>query len=584
MSRVRVPTAVTAALLLVGLLLPALAPAASPYRVTVRRTAHGIPHIAAKDFPSLAYGYAQALAQDDFCVLADSYVTVRGERSKFFGPDGTYSFRGNGTKPNNLNSDAFYRKIIAQGTVEKLIAQPPPLGPLPEIKEAVRGYVAGYNDWLARTGADHIPDPACRGQAWVRPIEEIDAYRRFYQLALLASSGVAIDGIGDAKPLTGTPAQQQTTLENVNPQRFDELLGGIGSNAVALGAKGTQKGDGMLLGNPHFPWDGSERFYQAHLTIPGRVDVQGGALLGVPLVLIGNTRGMAWSHTVSTARRFTPFELKLVPGSPTTYLVDGKPEEMTPTKVAVEVKQPDGSIGTVERTLYDTRYGPMLTSILGLPVFPWGPASAYALGDANAANFRYLNHFFAIDQAQSVDEVDAIERRYQGIPWVNTIAADSTGKAYYADIGSVPNVSNEKIANCSVPLGTATDNALRVQVLDGSRGACNWDTDPDAVAPGILGPSHMPSLFRDDYVTNGNDSYWLSNPEQPLEGFSRVIGDERTARSLRTRLGLKIVQDGIAHGGFTLRSLQDAVFNDRQYAGELGRDPLVEVGHREGPA
>ena len=51
----------------------------------------------------------------------------------------------------------------------------------------------------------------------------------------------------------------------------------------------------------------------------------------------------------------------------------------------------------------------------------------------------------------------------------------------------------------------------------------------------------MPSLFRDDYVTNSNDSYWLSNPEQPLEGFARIIGDERTARSLRTRLGLLIV-------------------------------------------
>ena len=52
----------------------------------------------------------------------------------------------------------------------------------------------------------------------------------------------------------------------------------------------------------------------------------------------------------------------------------------------------------------------------------------------------------------------------------------------------------------------------------------------------------MPSLFRDDYVTNSNDCYWLSNPEQPLEGFARIIGDERTARSLRTRLGLKMVQ------------------------------------------
>jgi acyl-homoserine-lactone acylase len=583
--------AATAALLMMG---TAVAEAAVP-RVTVRRSAHGIPHITAKSFKGLAYGYAQALAEDNICVLADTYTTVRGERSKYFGPDEGYSFRGNGTTPNNLESDFFYRKIIAQRTIEKLVAQPPPLGPVPAIKTAVRGYVRGYNDWLRRTGVDEIKDPACRGEAWVHPIKVIDAYRRFYQLALLASAGVAIDGIGGAAPAVDVRAAQAAqraeldSLEDGRAKSFDELLGGIGSNAVALGKRGTRAGDGMLLGNPHFPWDGSERFYQAHLTIPGKVDVQGGSLFGVPLVLIGNTRTMAWSHTVSTARRFTPYELTLAPGDQHAYLVDGQVEPMTPTEVTVEVKQPDGTVAEQTRTLYDTRWGPMLTSILGLPIFPWTPATAFALGDANAANFRYLNHFFFTDQAKSVRQLDAIERRYLGIPWVNTIAADSTGRAYYADIGSIPNVSNDKIADCSVALGQVTDASLRVQVLDGSRADCAYDDDPDAVAPGVFGPGNLPSLFRDDFVTNGNDSYWLSNPEEPLEGFSRVIGDERTARTPRTRLGLRIVQqrldgsDGLPGRRFTLRQLQDAVFNNRQYLGELWRDDLVAMCAETGP-
>lgn len=550
-------------------------------RVTVKRSAYGIPHITAKSFAGVAYGYGRAIAQDNLCVLADTYVTVRGERSKFFGPDAGYSFRGNGTTANNLASDFFYRKIIAQGTVEKLIAEPPPRGPVPAIKRAVRGYVAGYNAYLARVGVDRIPDPACRGKAWVRPIEEIDAYRRFYQLALLASAGVAIDGIGNAAPAAdpvGALGAQAGALPAA-AGAFEEVLGGIGSNAIALGRQGTQSGNGMLLGNPHFPWDGSERFYQSHLTIPGKLDVQGASLLGVPIVLIGNTRRLAWSHTVSTARRFTPYQLTLVPGDQRSYLVDGKPERMTPTEVTVEL--PDGK--TESRTLYDTRWGPMLTGILGLPIFPWTPATAFALGDANAANFRYLNHFFFTNRAKSVKQLDAIERKYLGIPWVNTIAADSRGRAYYADIGSVPNVSNAKIADCNVALGRGTDSALRVQILDGSRSACAYDTDPDAIAPGVFGPSNLPSLFRDDFVTNGNDSYWLSNPEQPLEGFSRVIGDERTVRSLRTRLGLRIVQqrldgsDGLPGRGFTLRQLQDAVFNNRQYAGELFKDGIAQL-------
>src|SRR4051794_12011234 len=189
--------------LTVLLVVPAAASAAG-YHVTIRRTAHGIPHITARDFPSLAYGYAQAFAQDDICVIADSYVTVRGERSRYFGPAGSYAFRGNSTTPNNLDSDFFFAKIIAQHTVEKLVAQPPPAGPAAEIRHALRGSVAGYNDWLAAPGVDHTPAPACRGKDWVKPITEMDVYRRFYQLALLASAGVAIDGIGGAAPAAGS--------------------------------------------------------------------------------------------------------------------------------------------------------------------------------------------------------------------------------------------------------------------------------------------------------------------------------------------------------------------------------------------
>jgi acyl-homoserine-lactone acylase len=577
------------------------AAAASPngFRVTVRRTSHGIPHIIAANWASLAYGYGYSLAQDNICVLADMYVTVRGERSRYFGPDGSWTNRGNSTTANNLNSDFFYRKIIEQRTIERLLAEPPPAGPLPEIREGVRGYVAGYNAYLRDVGVDNITDPACRGKPWVKPIEEIDAYRRFYSLALLASSGVAVDGIGGASPLITlaagrkeTPAQrakvgaaqraQRQALAGMTPNRFDDLLGEIGSNAYGLGREATQSGHGMVLGNPHFPWDGSERFYQSQLTIPGKLDVAGASLMGVPLINIGFTKGLAWSHTVSTARRFTPFQLNLVPGQPTSYMVDGAVHQMKATKVTVQ-SLVDGVLQPETRTLYDTEWGPVLTGILNLPIFPWTPVSAFALGDVNAGNFRYLNHFLLTNEAQSVDELDAIEKKYLGIPWVNTIAADSAGKAYYADIGAVPNVSNQKIADCSTPLGRVTDQALRVQILDGSRSSCKWDTDPDAIKPGIFGPSHLPWMIRSDYVTNSNDSYWLSNPKHPLEGFSRVIGDERTVRTPRTRLGLRIVQqrldgtDGRPGKGFTVDEVANADLNDRQYLGEQWRDAAVAM-------
>src|SRR3954453_11138884 len=563
------------------------ADAGSPLTATIRRDDHGIPNIIGDNFADIGFGYGYALAQDNICELAETYVTVRGERSRYsgdgvqgtFGPDGSYLQRGNGFSADNINSDFFYQRIIDDHTVEKLLAQPPPDGPVGEIKEGVRGYVAGYDKYLAETGVDNISDPRCRGAAWVKPITEMDAYRRFYQLALLASGTVAIDGIADAKTPGGAslPIDPTTIAQGLQAN----LKMPIGSNAVALGSQATSNGNGMLLGNPHFPWDGPERFYQSHLTIPGKVNVSGGSLYGVPLILIGHTDNLAWSHTVSTAYRFTPFQEVVNPLNPTQYLYDGQWRDMKQEQVTVQVRTA-GGLQPETRTLYSTSHGPVVDSLAGIPL-PWTPATAFTMGDVNATNFRYLNHFFFTNEAQSVDQLDHIEKTYEGIPWVNTIAADSSGKAYYADIGAIPNVSNQKAQQCDSAVGVATFALLGLPILDGSRSSCEWGNDPDAAAPGIFGPSHLPSLVRDDFVTNSNDSYWLSNPEHPLEGFARIIGDERTPRTLRTRLGLRIVQqrldgsDGLAGDRFTRQQLQDDVFNDRQYGGELWRDQLVQM-------
>jgi acyl-homoserine-lactone acylase len=561
--------------------------AGGPLQATIRRDDHGIPNIIGNNFADIGFGYGYALAQDNICELAETYVTVRGERSRYsgdgvqgsFGPDGSYLQRGNGFSANNLNSDFFYQRIIDQGTIEKLLAQPPPAGPVDQIRQGVRGYVAGYNKYLADTGVNNLPDPRCRGADWVKPISEMDAYRRFYQLALLASQTVAIDGIADAKTPGGEslPIDPTTIADGLQAN----LKMPIGSNAIALGSQATANGSGMLLGNPHFPWDGPERFYQAHLMIPGTLNVSGGSLYGVPLILIGHTANLAWSHTVSTAFRFTPFQETVNPTDPTQYLYDGQWRDMKQEQVTVQART-DSGLQPETRTLYSTSHGPLIDSLAGIPL-PWTPDTAFTMGDVNATNFRYLNHFFFTNEAQSVNRLDQIEKRYEGIPWVNTIAADSSGKAYYADIGAIPNVSNQKAQQCDTAVGAATFQALGLPILDGSTSSCEWGNDPDAAAPGIFGPSHLPSLIRNDYVTNSNDSYWLSNPEHPLEGFARIIGDERTPRTLRTRLGLRMVQqrlagtDGLPGNRFTRQDLQDDVFNDRQYAGELWRDQLVQL-------
>jgi acyl-homoserine-lactone acylase len=581
--RRRLPLVVAAACLST-LAVPAVAssrPSAHHHRydVTITRTEYGIPHILAKDFGSLGYGYGYAFAQDNLCTMAADYVTVEGRRSRWFGPDKAYTMQGNGVTVSNLDSDIFWAQVHQSHIVDHLLARPEPFGPKPEIKQAVRGYVAGYNRWLHHVGGSAgVKDPACHGKKWVHPITTQDAYLRFYQLVLLAGQDVVMPGIAEAAPPSPSDPAPTTPMD---PQKAARLLqtgwhramGGLGSNAVAVGHAGTRNHHGLLLGNPHFPWTDTERFYQAHLTIPGVVDVTGASLFGVPVVLIGHNKTMAWSHTVSTAFRFTPYQLRLVPGDPTSYLVDGTPTKMQQRKVTVTVRGSDGKLSKVNHTLWWTRYGPVFNSILGIPL-PWTAGTAFAIRDANVDNFRILNHFLLTDMAPSAKAMLRILKKYQGIPWVNTIVADKGGHALYADIGTIPNVPDAMAQQCDTPLGAATFRLLGLPVLDGSTKACDWKTDKDAVQPGIIGPKHLPHLFRSDYVTNSNDSYWLSNPKHPLTGFARIIGDEGTPRSLRTRIGL-IMTAHNAKKGFTRQRMQNEVFGDRQYAGMMSRDDLV---------
>lgn len=94
----------------------------------------------------------------------------------------------------------------------------------------------------------------------------------------------------------------------------------LGSNALAIGRDLSATGYGLLLGNPHYPWTSTDRFYQAHLTVPGRYDAMGVVLGGIPLVVIGFNKDVAWSHTVTAAVHFNILNLRSIRTMPTALL------------------------------------------------------------------------------------------------------------------------------------------------------------------------------------------------------------------------------------------------------------------------
>lgn len=557
------------------------------YKATIERTTYGIPHITADNYGSAGYGHGYAIAEDNLCVLADAFVTYRGDRSRYFGPTELASPMGTFGSPPNLEADFFFRFVVDDEQVARFKA-----AQADELLELARGFTAGYNKYVKEIQDNqHAGRHAdCRSEEWLATINEDDLMRRLVSLNLAASSANWVKEIASAQPpATNSRMMRSITSDGpleleVEPDRFK--LGreeGIGSNTFAFGGDATESGGGLIFANPHWYLEGVDRFYQVHMTIPGKLDISGAAIMGTPMVLMGFNDNIAWAHTVSTAYRFTLYQLQLVSGDPTRYIQDGEEQALQASDITVQVKQPDGSLAPVQRTLYRSSYGPMI-NLAGLGLPGWSDQSAFTLRDANLENLRAFQNFFAWNQATSLTDFFNIIKRYVAIPWVNTTAVGrGDDRALYSDITVVPNVPDSMLADCLVPgLGAALMSVSPgLPLLDGSRSACDWKSDTDAAQPGAFGPDNLPSLLTTRYVANMNDSHWLSSPEQPLTGYAGIIGREEYTQSLRTRMGHTLAQerlsgtDGLNGNKATSENIRDIVLNNRVYSAERLKTPIL---------
>ncbi|BBN62767.1 acyl-homoserine lactone acylase PvdQ [Pseudomonas sp. KUIN-1] len=518
-------------------------------RAEIRRTGFGVPHIVAANERGLGYGIGYAYAQDNLCLLANEVVTVNGQRSRYFGPD-----KATLEQRNNMASDLLFQWLnTPQALADFWNAQPL------EIRQLMQGYVAGYNRSLAEQTTQGLPQP-CAAE-WVRPISTDDLLRLTRRLLVEGGVGQFAEALAGATP----PAQQKPLQVDAQQAQALQLAAARnqrfalerGSNAVAIGRELSANGRGMLLANPHFPWGGGMRFYQMHLTIPGKLDVMGAALPGLPLINIGFNRHLAWSHTVDTSKHFTLHRLQLDPKDSTRYLLDGQSVVMGKQQVSVDVKQADGSLKSVPRIVYSSRFGPVVQWPGKLD---WDSKFAYSLRDANLQNDRVLQQWYAMDKADSLKAFQDSVHKIQGIPWVNTLAVDAQGQALYMNLSVVPNVDAARLARCSDPrIGT------ELIVLDGSRSECNWEVSAEAAQAGIYPSSRQPQLLRTDFVQHSNDSAWMVNPAAPLQGFSPLISQDGQPLGQRARFALDRLGSLKTAGKISVENLQAMVMDNEVY-------------------
>lgn len=395
------------------------------------------------------------------------------------------------------------------------------------MRTLITAFTDGWNAHLAEVGVDGVAG-WCAGEPWVRPLEPVEVY-----------------------------------------------AWGAGGDPVGIG--------GMLVANPHFPWQGALRFWEVHLTVPGEVNIYGAQLSGLPGIGIGFTNTFGWTHTVSNGNRFTAHLLDLVPGEPTSYVYGDEVRQMVPTEITSEIVGDDGVLTEQTVTRWASHYGP----IVDFPGVGWTEGTTITMRDANIGNDEFIEQYLAMMRSADLDEFIAAHRDISGVPSFNTIAVSADGRAWYADTSSTPRLSDEALAGYEQlkidnPIGGIAAGSDAV-VLDGSDPLYEWDEMDGARDPGLVPFDEMPVLERSDYVFNANDSFWMSHATELLAGdYSPLHGLQGTARTPRTRENATVPDDTSAAGAagddgmFTLDELATAALANRGFMSRTLKDDVVQ--------
>jgi acyl-homoserine-lactone acylase len=558
------------------------------YTAEIRYTSYGVPHIKADSYGDLGYGIGYAHAEENLCTLSEQIMKLKGEKSRYLGP---------GAGSANIINDLGYKALGLPQQAVDLFGKT-----TVKAQEIMQGYAAGFNRSLAeRASTEDYPSP-CRGADWVEPITKFDLLAYQLDISLLASGRKMAPAIAAANPPQPQIAAITALSKSAMAQRDHNLLvpkqvqfdfeleldanqvftsKGIGSNGWALGKERSESGNPLLLGNPHFPWDGSLRFYENHLTIPDELDVTGVTFIGLPGVLIGFNKDIGWTHTVSQAKHLTLYQLQLDPSNPLRYSYNGEYRDMTSKQIEIQVKQADGSLVAMPKTVYFSHYGPIVDLSSISPALGWNTSSAITYRDANDQNYTVLDQWLAINAAASSEEVITAFAEFQGNPWANTIMIDQDD-ATYVDASNTPKLSPTaeqyvRAAVLSPQLAPMWQKGAGSVLIPGNNSVFEWDAAND----GLNTIANAPQRNSDAYVFNANSSHWLTNLEAPLNGYSILYGPEGTERSPRTRYNAQLISDLSGNGlagadnKFSLAELQSVMTDNRSLYSTDFRNQLL---------
>lgn len=330
--------------------------------VEIVRDRHGIPHIFAQSAEDVAYGLGYAHAQDRLWQMEISRRLGAGRLSELVGEDG-------------LKIDRFLRTLGLYRQAEKsfdLLNE--------ETQAALEAYARGVNAYLSNHTGLLPPEFLIlrhRPEAW-KPADSL-VWLRMMSLDLAANWGNELLRLRLSQVLP-----PQRIRELFQPYGMHEIRGlpdwsisagtvdhagldrlwrsapipppGLGSNNWVVSGARTASGKPLLANDPHLGLQAPSLWYFAHLSWPGN-DVIGASLPGLPSIILGRNRQIAWGFTNTGPDVQDLYLERIDPADPGRYLTPDGPRPFNTREEVIAVKGAE----PVRLTVRETRHGPVLS-------------------------------------------------------------------------------------------------------------------------------------------------------------------------------------------------------------------------------
>ncbi len=344
--------------------------------VTIYRDNYGVPHIVGETEQAAFFGYGYAQSQDHLERMMLQYRDAQGRRAEVLGRtalgDGLMQFTDHDYR---WGGDYLQRALHAKRAV---VENNDSIDPNTYL--VLSAFARGVNEYISEHRSQ-IP-------AWIDPItpQDIEAlersnYLRFY------SVGAAFRKI------------QQRAYE------FPKF----GSNQWAISPFRSANGRVIHVEHTHMPWDNRFQNYEAHLIVPGKLDVGGISWFGSPFFLDGFNDRITWSATWNAPNISDVYIEKINPDGSMQYLFEGKWNPIRVEKETFNVKTAAG-MEAITLPIYYTRHGPIVK-------FDRKTNTAYSIKLPNADGVNYSTGMYLLMKARSLSEFQAALSRQLILRW-----------------------------------------------------------------------------------------------------------------------------------------------------------------------